>query len=160
MITLDPSATAPRWVDLGELGNGVRLHVLPITTEVMMQARREVRRGMPDAPEGAVDAGESVDPTGFEMSVAVARRVVLAWEGVGGPDGEPAPVTPENICALLQNWQLWQAWALHVAAPALGLLSEKNASAPSPNSSAAGATATATAARRPARPARSKSSGR
>lgn len=147
MIQLSDAAT-PRWVDLGR---GVRAHVLPVTTEVMMAARAELRADEPEA-----DDADAADLRGVAMARAVARRVLVDWKGVADAKGKPAPVTPENIDALLAHWWLWEAWAVKVFAPALGLVDEKNVSAPSLTGTSAGAPNTVLTARKPARSARAK----
>ena len=88
------------------------------------------------------------------MAKALARRAVLDWEGVGDADGDPLPVSPEGIDALLDVWPVFEAFQTGYVAKGLMLEQEKNASAPSPNGPSAGATPTARPARKPARTAR------
>lgn len=94
------------------------------------------------------------------MAKAVARRVVTGWEGVGDADGNPVPVTPEGIDALLDIWPVFEAFQTRCLTPHLMLDAEKNASAPSPNGTSAGATATAKPAKARARTARAARTGR
>ena len=76
------------------------------------------------------------------------------WEGVGDADGNPVPVTPEGIDALLEVWPIFEAFQAVYVSKGLLLDAEKNASAPSPTGTSAGATATARPARKRARTAR------
>ena len=45
---------------------------------------------------------------------ALARRAVLAWEGVGDADGKPIDPSPEAIDALLDIWSPRHRPARHV----------------------------------------------
>jgi hypothetical protein len=83
------------------------------------------------------------------MAKALARLVVLDWEGVGDEAGEPLPVTPEGIDALLDILPLFEAFQLRYVSKGLLLEQEKNGSAPSPNGTSAGATGTAAPAPEP-----------
>ena len=85
---------------------------------------------------------------------ALARRAVLAWDGIGDADGNPIDPSPEAIDALLDVWPIFEAFQLTYVSKGLLLEQEKNASALSPNGPSAGASDTATPARRPARTAR------
>ena len=76
MIRLDLSRE-PRWLDLG---HGVRLRVAPLTTSLMAAARSDP--SVTGLPEGA--SNETIAVT---MAKALARLVVLDWEGVGDTDG-------------------------------------------------------------------------
>ena len=120
MIRLDLSRE-PRWLDLG---HGVRLRVAPLTTSLMAAARSDP--SVTGLPEGA--SNETIAVT---MAKALARLVVLDWEGVGDADGEPVPVTPEGIDALLDILPLFEAFQLRYVSKGLLLEEEKNASAPS-----------------------------
>ncbi|MCL4747835.1 MAG: hypothetical protein KJZ83_20865 [Burkholderiaceae bacterium] len=143
MIRLDLSSE-PNWLDLG---HGLRLHVLPITTAIMVAARND------PAVEALADEA-SREEQALVMAKAVARRVVIGWEGVGDADGKPVPVTPEGIDALLDIWPVFEAFQTRCLALHLMLDAEKNASAPSQTGTSAGATATARPAKARARTAR------
>ena len=143
MIRLDLS-TKPRWLDLGA---GLRLHVLPVTTAIMVAARN-------DPAVEALPQDASQEQMALVMAKAVARRVVTGWEGVGDTDGNPISVTPEGIDALLDIWPVFEAFQTRCLAPHLMLDAEKNASAPLPNGTSMGAKATARPARARARTAR------
>jgi hypothetical protein len=148
MIRLDLS-NGPQWLDLGA---GLRLAVLPVTTAVMVAARND--HAVEALPEGA-----SKEEQALVMARAVARRVVTGWEGVGDASGNPVPVTPEGIDALLDIWPVFEAFQTRCLAPHLMLEQEKNASSPLPTGTSAGAAATARPARARARTARAARTG-
>jgi hypothetical protein len=143
MIRLDLS-TKPRWLDLG---SGLRLHVLPVTTAIMVAARN-------DPAVEALPEDASQEQMALVMAKAVARRVVTDWEGVGDADGKPVVVTPDGIDALLDIWPVFEAFQTRCLAPHLMLEAEKNVSSPLPSGASAGAKATARPASARARTAR------
>ena len=143
MIRLDLSA-GPKWLDLG---SGLRLQVLPVTTAIMVAARND------PAVEALSDTA-SKEEQALVMAKAVARRVLTGWEGVGDADGDPVPVTPEGIDALLDIWPVFEAFQTRCLAPHLMLDAEKNASSPLPNGTSAGAMPTAQPAKARAKTAR------
>jgi hypothetical protein len=110
----------PRWLDLG---HGVRLLVEPLTTAVMLAARSD-----PAIVAAATDAEGSAsnDDLARIVAKAVARIVVKDWEGVGDDEGNPLPVTPEGIDALLEIWPIFEAFQTRYIAGALILDAEKN----------------------------------
>ncbi|MET3791770.1 hypothetical protein [Aquamicrobium terrae] len=143
MIRLDLS-TKPRWLDLG---SGLRLHVLPVTTAIMVAARN-------DPAVEALPKDASQEQMAVVMAKAVARRVVTDWEGVGDVTGKPVAVTPDGIDALLDIWPVFEVFQTRCLAPHLMLEAEKNVSSPSPNGTSAGAKATARPVKSRARTAR------
>ena len=136
MIRLD-LASEPRWYDLG---HGVRVLAAPMTSAMLLSARDDER--VRELAEAA-----SVGERSLVFCKAVARRVILDWEGVGDADGTAIAPTPERIDALLDLYPLFQAWETHYVGKGLALELEKNASAPSPSGTSAGASATAQRAR-------------
>jgi hypothetical protein len=132
MLTLDLT-NAPRWLDLLP---GVRLKLRPLTTALMVSARS-------DAAIQALPSDAATEELAMIMAKAVARRAVLDWEGVGDAEGNPVPVTPEGIDALLDIWPAFEAFQGAYVAKGLLLEQEKNASSLSPTGPTAGATATA-----------------
>ena len=132
MIRLDLSRE-PRWLDLG---HGVRVHVGPLTTSLMAAARS-------DPSVTSLSEGASNETIAVAMAKALARLVVLDWEGVGDEAGEPVPVTPDGIDALLDILPLFEAFQLRYVAKGLLLEQEKNGSAPSASGTSAGVTSTA-----------------
>ena len=137
-------AREPHWLDLGL---GVRVRVEPLTTALMVAARSDP--AVRDLPEGTAD-----DAVAVVFAKALAERAILDWEGVGDAEGQPVPVTPEGIAALLDVWPIFERFQLAYVAKGLELDAEKNASALSPPGYGAGATATARPARGRARTAR------
>ena len=85
------------------------------------------------------------------MAKAVARRAILEWEGVGDAYGDPVPVSPEGIDALLEIWPIFEAFQTGYVAKGLILDAEKNVSALSPSGPSAGANGIAPPARGRAR---------
>jgi hypothetical protein len=159
MLRIDLKS-GPRWISLG---NGVRLKVEPLTTAIMASCRRDpavaaVNEAHRAALEGA-DVPEAIpddvrDDLALAMAKAVARRVVLDWEGVGDADGKPIKVTPEGVDALMDVWVLFEAFQSRYVAAGFLLESEKNVSSPSLNGTSAGARRTAVPAKGRARTAR------
>jgi hypothetical protein len=145
--------TGPDWIDLG---HGVRLQVAPLTTPVMMAARKvaqgQITLPQADSPDQSADL--DTDSIGLAMAKAVARIVVTDWEGVGDAAGNPVPVTPEGIDALLDIWPIFEAFQTNYVARAMILDAEKNASPPLLNGSSAGAAPIAKPARKAAKTAR------
>jgi len=139
MIRLNLTAT-PQWLDLAP---GLRLLVGPLTTALMVSARADP--AIEALPEVAIQ-----EAVALAMAKAVARRAVLDWEGVGDAMGQPLPVTPEGIDALLEIWPVFEAFQTQYVARGLILDAEKNGSAPSPTGPSAGATAIARPATAPA----------
>jgi hypothetical protein len=127
--------TEAEWLDLG---SGVRLSVLPLSTAVMMAARKGAQ-GQIVLPEGTDAADLDTDSIGLAMAKAVARIVVTDWDGVGDAEGNPIPVSPEGIDALLDIWPIFEAFQTQYVARAMILDAEKNVSSPLPNGSSAGA---------------------
>ena len=135
MLKLDLS-NEPVWLDLG---HGVRVQRRPLTTALMVAAR-----GDPAVQALGEDATD--EESALVFAKALARVAVLDWEGVGDADGQPIPVSPEAIDALLDLWPLFEAFQTGYVAKGLLLEQEKNASSPLPNGSTAGAGDTATPA--------------
>ena len=131
MIRLNLTAK-PEWLDLAP---GLRLRVAPLTTALMVSARADL--AVETLPEGA-----SQEELALVMAKSVARRAVLDWEGVGDDAGNPVPVSPEGIDALLEIWPVFEAFQTSYVARGLILDAEKNASALSPTGLSAGATDT------------------
>ena len=128
----------PQWLDLG---HGVRLQLLPLTTALMVATRSD--------PEiQSLEAEASNDTRAAVFAAALARRAVVDWQGVGDEDGAVIAVSPEGIDALLSLWPIFEAFNLLYVSPGMLLDAEKNVSAPLPTVTSVGATATA----RPAAP--------
>ncbi|AMY69810.1 MULTISPECIES: hypothetical protein [Alphaproteobacteria] len=140
MLTLDLT-NAPRWHDLAP---GLRLQLRPLTTALMVATRS-------DPEVEAVPANASDEQRAVAFAKALARRAVLAWEGIGDAEGNPVEPGPEAIDALLEIWPVFEAFQLSYVAKGLLLDQEKNVSAPLPTGPSAGAIATARPAKGHAR---------
>ncbi len=136
MLTLDLTKS-PRWHDLAP---GVRVQLRPLTTALMVATRSDPV--VEAVPEEASDEERAV-----AFAKALARRAVLAWDGIGDADGNPIDPSPEGIDALLDVWPVFEAFQTQYVAKGLILDAEKNVSAPLPNGPSAGATGTARPAR-------------
>lgn len=158
MLRLDLS-NAPHWL---ELMPDLRVHLTPLTTALMVAARNDdVVTTLPDEA--------SDEERALVFAKAIARIAILDWEGVGDVDGHTIPVSPEGIDALLDIYPVFEAFQLRYVSKGLLMDAEKNVSAPLLSGSSAGARATAQpasptktsrAARKPAKTARAKSTGR
>jgi hypothetical protein len=137
MLTLDLT-NAPFWCDLVP---GVRVKLRPLTTALMVAARSDP--AIADLPKEA-----RTEEAALAMGKALARSAILEWEGIGDAAGEPLPLSPDAIDALLDVWPIFEAFQSVYVAKGLLLDAEKNGSSPLPSGPSAGATATA----RPADP--------
>jgi len=143
MLRLNITAT-PEWLTLAP---GLRLQLAPLSTAIMLAARAEIAAA--DLPADA-----SNDDLSMIGAKAIARRTVLAWEGVGDDAGNPVPVSPEGIDALLEIWPVFEAFQVKYVGNGMLLEQEKNGSAPSPTGTSAAAQTTAKPAKARAKPAR------
>ena len=137
-INLSPE---PQWLDLG---HGVRLQLLPLTTALMVATRS-------DPAVQDLEANASNDTRAAVFAAALARRAIIDWEGVGDADGNVLEITPEGIDALLSLWPIFEAFNLLYVSRGMLLDAEKNGFAPSPTGTSVGATVTAQPAKRNAR---------
>jgi hypothetical protein len=158
MLRLDLS-NAPHWL---ELMPELRVHLMPLTTALMVAARN-------DDAVTALSEDVSDEERALVFAKAIAKIAILDWEGVGDVDGHNIPVSPEGIDALLDIYPVFEAFHLRYVSKGLLMDAEKNVSAPLLNGSSAGAQATvqparvanpAGAAKKPAKTARAKSTGR
>jgi len=134
----------PVWLDLAA---GVRVCVAPLTTALMVSARN-------DPAVEALGEGVADEDRALVFAKAIARRALLAWEGVGDADGEPVEPTFEGIDALLDIYPVFEAFQLKYVNKGLLLDAEKNGSEPSPSGTSGEGKGTAKPARRRARTAR------
>lgn len=151
MLKLNLS-TAAKWIDLG---NGVRIKCRPMSTSLMLAARA--------TPEvvAAAKPGDDGNPPDDQVVAQIAakalgRIAIEDWEGVGDADGNPVPVTPAGVDALLEIWPIFEAFNERYVLTGFLLDAEKNGSAPSPRGSSARARATVKTARKSAKTARAK----
>ncbi|SNT41182.1 hypothetical protein [Antarctobacter heliothermus] len=143
MLSLDLT-NAPRWHDLAP---GVRVQLRPLTTALMVATRSDP--AVEAVPDDASDEERAV-----AFAKALARRAVLAWEGIGNAEREPIDPSPDAIDALLDIWPIFEAFQLTYVSKGLLLEQEKNVSTPSPNGPSAGASDTARPVSKPAQTAR------
>ncbi len=143
MIRLDLS-NKPGWLDLG---HGVRLHLHPLTTAMMVASRN-------DPAVAALDEDATDEESALVFAKALASNATLDWEGVGDSDGNVIQITPEGISALLDVWPLFSAFETKYVAKGLVLDAEKNVSSPLPNGPSAGAKDIVRPALEPAKTAR------
>ena len=143
MLRLDLT-NMPRW---HELAPGVRVQLRPLTTAIMVATRSDP--AVEALPETASDEERAV-----AFAKALARRAIIAWEGIGDAAGTAIKPGPEAIDALLDIWPVFEAFQLGYVSRGFLLEQEKNVSALSPNGASAGASATARPARKPAKTAR------
>lgn len=114
----------PRWLDMP---HGVRLLVRPLTSGVILEARRDpILRSL--APDGDEDGAAEPDQqqAALAFAKALARAAVLEWEGVGNQAGEPLDVTPELVEALLDDWTIYDAFQAGYVQPGLRIDAEGN----------------------------------
>jgi hypothetical protein len=128
----------PHWLDLG---HGVRVHVRPCTTALMMAARAQTQRTSLPLQNETEAAGERT----AALVKALGRLGIQEWDGVGDADGELVPLTPEGVDALLDLWPMAEAFERLYLGPALLLDEEKNALGPVPNGTSAAGRRTAPA---------------
>ena len=63
-----------------------------------------------DAAVEALPETASDEERALVFAKAIARRAVTEWEGVGDAEGNPVPVTPAGIDALLEVWPIFEAF--------------------------------------------------
>jgi len=134
----------PAWLDLG---HGVRIRLLPLTTALMVAARN-------DPAIAALGKDASDEESALVFAKALGRIAITDWEGVGDENGDPVTVSPEGIDALLDVWPLFEAFQTEYVAGGLLLDAEKNVSSPLPSGPSAGAMDIARPARKSAKAAR------
>jgi len=117
------------------LTHGVEVLIRPLTSAIFAAARADL------------DTDDLHDADAKEIAVAlvkaIARRTILAWEGVGDADGRPLAPDDAAIDALFDLWPIYEAFNDRFLARWLLLGDEGNGSAPSPTGTSAGAPATA-----------------
>ncbi len=139
----------PYWLDLP---HDVRLRVTPLTTPVYEAARAKgnahvrdlilEQRSIAEAGGRVVDLPDLDDEhvragmAEFLFVAALAQVAILEWEGVGDAEGEPAPVTAENIRALMSRHEMAEAFLVAYSKPLLEAQAEGNASGTAPNGTA------------------------
>ena len=95
---------------------GLRVFVRPATTALIMAARSAALKEVADTETERASA----------LIKNLARLAIVEWDGVGDYEGNPAPVTPENVGGLLDLWPVSEAFERLYLTPALLLEQEKN----------------------------------
>lgn len=119
-----------------ELVPGVIVVSRPLTSGLWQSA------GMDDAVR---ELGTDAAPQELTLAVvkAVARRVILSWEGVGDLDGNPVEPSDDWINALMDQYQIYEAFNGKVISPYILMRAEGNALASSLIGTSGGETTTA-----------------
>lgn len=137
MIKLDLKQT-PFWIDLIK---GVRFKVRPMTTTLMVAARKHPSlKGVTNTEEHS-----------FLFTKAIAKASIVDWEGIGDADGKPVKPTPDTIDAAFDFLPIFDAFNAAYVLRVCLLADEKNDSASLPNGSMAGAKDGARPAKRSAK---------
>ena len=152
----------PLWLDLAP---GVRVQLLPADIELVGDAQSDPdfidALGGDDLPEDDATA-LTMSPVqkqriGLALAVAMAKRAIIAWEGMEDEDGHPIPEPfDEGIEALLRIPSVFRKFQDRYMGPAMNLAQEGNASGTSLNGISAVVPNTARPARRAAKPAPKK----
>jgi len=140
-------AQGPAWLDLA---HGVRVEVLPMTTETRIRASYAIY--------GEDGTFQGDGPTrDILYAKSIAQNAIVGWEGVGDADGNPVAVTPEGAAALMDIYDLYHSFRSLYIVPGIAAVMEGNGSTPSPNGTSATATTTAVPAPPPAKRVRARS---
>ena len=161
MITLK-LPTEPYWIDLTD---GVRLHVRPCDTKMVVSARAASSSAVRDALEAiasieriggsvaGIDLSDQDDIAGisqFAYVKTLARLAIRDWEGVVDDNGDPLPVTQENVEALMNHPDIADLFIDRYTAPFDERRVEGKGSGTSPDGAMAQVPNTAPDAGRPA----------
>lgn len=137
-----------------ELPHGVTFTVRPARSDIVIDAMAELRR------EG-VELSDMEGAQRVVLAKALARRAVMSWTGVvDDTTGKAAPVAPEFVDAVLDDWQIFAAFEREYVLPLWQMVQEKNGSRSSRNGGSAGGGATARNAKGAAKGARRTSTRR
>lgn len=161
MLRLNISRS-PSWL---ELAPGVRIQLLPADIELVSDAQSDPAfleaLGGDDLPAddaAALAMGNAQKQrVGLAMAIALAKRAIVAWEGMEDENGTPIPEPfDEGVEALLRIPSIMRIFQREYMAPAMDLAAEGNAFGPSPTGISAEVQNTAQHARRAAKPAPKK----
>jgi len=135
MLRLD-LATEPRWLTLEP---GVEVQLAPMHHGIWLAA-------MASDAAIAADTDRDAQAWTFVIGVEVAQRVITDWRGLGDLAGNPLPVTPEGIAALMRRRKAFDTFYEAFLGPWMGVVEEKKDSAPLPTGTSEAAQATAAGA--------------
>lgn len=155
MLTLN-FKTAPYWIDLID-GTGIRFKVRPFSSTLlerahdmadamMAQGAAALAPASPDAAAGNDDTDQQETSRRVRratLTIAVAKLVILEWEGVEDDDGTPVPVSPEAIEFAVDLPLINAAFTEKYVKPGFIMGLEKKGFAPLPSGNSAGAQNTA-----------------
>ncbi len=136
MFRLKGTASEPFWL---EILPGQRTQFKPLTMAMLLVARQ--RAG--ETALSLLPKSES-DPDGdgvllasasgqVKFVVSIAQMAIVAWEGIGGADGNELEPTPEAIAEYMSDYRVFDAVRRLYIDVQLVSVEEKNASAPSQN---------------------------
>lgn len=103
-----------------KVADGVTLTLRPLSSAVVVAAQTDPY--LLEAIRTKSDAEVSV-----AFAVAVAKKAIINWEGVGDADGLPVDVSADNIAGLMDIWPILQKFQAKYVEPAMALVDEKNA---------------------------------
>lgn len=129
------SAQQPEWK---ELLPGVSFEFLPASRQLILGARRAVRKWLEDNPD------QDSDQTGEIFSEALLQAAITGWKGLGDDQGEMLVYSPDLIPAVLADATLFDAAEREYVIPVILRDREKKISAPSSNGTGTKATAAKT----------------
>lgn len=132
---------------------GITLTCQPLTSSLWAAAKA-------DPAIGTISEDRPAEVVTLAMVKAIARRVIVAWDGVGDADGNPVEPSPAWIDMLFELNPVFEAFTAHYVADYLLLSAEGNASASLRIGNSGGASGTVPAVARSARNARSASTPR
>lgn len=111
----------PSWI---ELAPGVEVQVAPLSSVIVARAQADAVADGNSDHRGAAVAG---------LVARVAQLAILDWRGVGDAEGEPIPVSPAGVEALMAVQAVSAAFFSQYVARAFQVIEEKKGSAPSQN---------------------------
>lgn len=138
----------PEWLTLIEAADGepaVRIKMPPITRAMRRRAAAAAQgiaggAGLEDGADDPlllIEAGEAVSMEMIRIGLLECRE----WEGIGGADGTPLPVTEDNVEMFLADDELFAAADAAYVRPWVDRELEKKDYAASPNGIGEAATA-------------------
>lgn len=136
----------------------VRVRFAPIGRIALRAARRAAGEqyfsaDLPD-DENAPLPPELIEKAGDALSESLLMTGIIEWEGIGDKDGNPAPVTPDNLRLFLADPIRFERLDAEYVRPFILRELEKNGLSPSLNGISEGATQDRDTANRSARRAR------
>jgi hypothetical protein len=149
MLKLSLNAASSAWINVLP---GVRVKAPPCTTAVLRAAEHAGFRAYAAAKEnfGLQDGEAASDEQVSDLEGAFAQARIRSmaskieeWEGIGGDDAQPLPITPEALDAFAAHPALGRAYLAAYEAPALSVVAEGNDFAPTGGGKRRGAKNTA-----------------